>query len=101
MAYSYPALRAYRIRGAEAGTAGAQAGLHAFQIILLVEVKAAFYDLIRRLKGFPGISATRVYWFSPHVHRAKTAFPWGGFFIIILINFLPQRALIHRPHEKT
>ncbi|HWT80732.1 MAG TPA: TolC family protein, partial [Candidatus Methylomirabilis sp.] len=44
----YPALRASRIRGAEAGTGSAQAGLQAFQINLLAEVKASFYDVIRR-----------------------------------------------------
>ena len=44
----YPALRASRIRGAEAGTGAAQAGLQAFQMNLLAEVKAAFYDVIRR-----------------------------------------------------
>jgi cobalt-zinc-cadmium efflux system outer membrane protein len=44
----YPALRNYRIRGAQAGTGLAQAGLQAFQITLLADVKAAFYDVIRR-----------------------------------------------------
>ncbi len=44
----YPALRASRIRGAEAGTGAAQASLQGFQINLLAEVKAAFYDIIRR-----------------------------------------------------
>ena len=44
----YPALRSYRIRGAQAGTGFAQAGLQAFQITLLADVKAAFYDVIRR-----------------------------------------------------
>ncbi len=44
----YPALRGYRIRGAQAGTGVAQAGLQVFQINLLAEVKAAFYDIIRR-----------------------------------------------------
>jgi len=44
----YPALRSYRIRGAQAGTGLAQAGLQAFQITLLADVKAAFYDIIRR-----------------------------------------------------
>lgn len=44
----YPALRSYRIRGAEAGTGVAQAGLQAFQINLLADVKASFYDVIRR-----------------------------------------------------
>ena len=41
-------MRNYRIRGAEAGTGLAQAGLQGFQISLLAEVKAAFYDVIRR-----------------------------------------------------
>jgi cobalt-zinc-cadmium efflux system outer membrane protein len=44
----YPALRSFRIRGAQAGTGVAQAGLQAFQITLLADVKAAFYDVIRR-----------------------------------------------------
>jgi len=44
----YPALRSFRIRGAQAGTGFAQAGLQAFQIALLADVKAAFYDVIRR-----------------------------------------------------
>ncbi len=44
----YPALRAARLRGAEAGTGAAQAGLQAFQLNLLAEVKAAFYDVLRR-----------------------------------------------------
>jgi len=44
----YPALRSFRIRGAQAGTGLAQAGLQAFQITLLADVKAAFYDIIRR-----------------------------------------------------
>ena len=44
----YPALRSFRIRGAQAGTGFAQAGLQAFQITLLADVKASFYDVIRR-----------------------------------------------------
>ena len=64
-------------------------------------VKAAFCDVIRRLQGFPGIIAARVDWFSSHGHGAKTAFACGGFFIIIFLTFLPKRALINRPHEKT
>ncbi|HWU36266.1 MAG TPA: TolC family protein [Candidatus Acidoferrum sp.] len=44
----YPALRSFRIQGARAGTGSAQAGLQAFQITLLADVKAAFYDVIRR-----------------------------------------------------
>jgi len=43
----YPALRSFRIQGARAGTGSAQAGLQAFQITLLADVKAAFYDVIR------------------------------------------------------
>ncbi len=44
----YPGLRSFRIRGAQAGTGLAQAGLQMFQIALLAEVKASFYDVIRR-----------------------------------------------------
>jgi len=44
----YPALRSFRIRGAQAGTGSAQAGLQAFQFNLLADVKASFYDVIRR-----------------------------------------------------
>ena len=44
----YPGVRSFRIRGAQAGTGLAQAGLQLFQIALLAEVKAAFYDVIRR-----------------------------------------------------
>ena len=44
----YPAVRSSRIRGAQAGTGLAQAGLQAFQITLLADVKASFYDVIRR-----------------------------------------------------
>jgi cobalt-zinc-cadmium efflux system outer membrane protein len=44
----YPGVRSFRIRGAQAGTGLAQAGLRVFQIALLSDVKAAFYDIIRR-----------------------------------------------------
>jgi cobalt-zinc-cadmium efflux system outer membrane protein len=44
----YPALRSFRIRGAQAGTGLAQAALQAFQFALLADVKASFYDVIRR-----------------------------------------------------
>ena len=31
------------------------------------------HDAFHSLKGFPGIIATRVEWFGPHLHGAKTA----------------------------